>query len=126
MPVKVVNRELDSILTPEQQKERFERYRSRCVVDPETGCWLHQGITAQSGYGMVRVKFRLWPAHRFMWVASRGAVPEDWMVLHRCDVKNCINPDHLFLGTHLDNVQDKCVKGRHRNGSTGPLAENLR
>lgn len=52
-------------------------------------------------------------AHRVAWVLANGDLPSDKMVLHKCDVPRCINPDHLFLGTAMDNSRDMVSKGRH-------------
>jgi HNH endonuclease len=51
-------------------------------------------------------------AHRISWMLFRGEIPVDAHVLHKCDVTLCVNPDHLFLGTHTDNMQDCVTKGR--------------
>ena len=51
-------------------------------------------------------------AHRVAWALSHGSLPEGMSVLHRCDVSLCVNPNHLFLGTHTDNMQDASRKGR--------------
>jgi hypothetical protein len=64
------------------------------------------------GYGKV---------HRFIWEAMRGPIPSGYFVCHTCDVPRCINIDHLFLGTPLDNMADKVSKGRQARGGPGTL-----
>ena len=75
------------------------------------GCWLWQG-SLEDGYGRLSVNGKLELAHRASFKAFRGQIPEGMLVCHTCDVRNCWNPTHLFLGTDLDNHRDKVAKGR--------------
>lgn len=84
------------------------------------GCWLWTGRTnTESGYGYFdygpRCRTSV-PAHRYSWELHNGTIPDGMHVLHRCDNPPCVNPDHLFLGTNLDNVRDKQAKGRQLRG----------
>jgi hypothetical protein len=72
----------------------------------------------QSGYGSLRFGGANLRAHRLSWQLSNGVIPEGGHILHRCDIPQCVNPDHLFLGTHSDNMRDKERKGRG-NHATG-------
>lgn len=74
------------------------------------------GATTHNGYGRVRVGKRVLRAHRFSWESANGPIPSGLQVLHRCDNRLCINPEHLFLGTNDDNVADKIAKGRQAAG----------
>jgi hypothetical protein len=84
--------------------------------DPQ-GCWLWQGATnGKPGYGKLHLadgKQEL--AHRYAYALWVGPIPDGLEVLHRCDVKLCCNPHHLFLGSQKDNVHDCRLKGRHEH-----------
>lgn len=88
-----------------------KRIAAMSIPEPNTGCWLWLASVTQFGYGTITVG-RALRAHRVSWIAFRGAVSDGLHVLHRCDTRCCVNPDHLFLGTNSDNVADKVAKGR--------------
>ena len=79
-------------------------------VTKSDGCWLWQGPVDRWGYG--RTSNRL--AHRIAWELSTGESPGSLFVCHHCDTPACVRPEHLFLGTHSDNMRDKMSKGRGR------------
>lgn len=91
------------------EAERIERFTERI---PEAGCWLWTGALTGSGYGNVQFNGRLTMAHRAAWIMAKGPIPKGMFVCHTCDVKTCINPAHLFLGSPLDNQRDMIAKGR--------------
>lgn len=64
------------------------------------------------GYGRLRFRGKFLQAHRHSWAMHNGEIPEGLNVLHHCDIRNCVNPTHLFLGTNLDNAIDCINKGR--------------
>lgn len=92
----------------------------------ENGCWEWQwSVFKQTGYGQFALDAKT-PvnAHRMSWELVNGTIPSDLSVLHRCDNRKCVNPEHLFLGTQQDNVVDMVKKKRHV-GTKGWKASKL-
>ena len=80
-------------------------------------CIIAPGTTVK-GYALKCYEGVQWPAHRLAWTLANGPIPEGLHVLHTCDVRNCINIDHLWLGTNEDNMRDKISKNRQARGIT--------
>lgn len=80
--------------------------------DP-SGCWVWTAGRCSSGYGTFFYHGRVQPSNRVAWMLMVGQIPADKIVCHTCDNPACVNPAHLWLGTHLDNARDKMAKGRH-------------
>jgi hypothetical protein len=89
-------------------------------VEKGDGCWLWKGQIGTPGYGTLSVSHnRKRSAHRVSWELHYGTVPDGMCVLHRCDNRPCVRPDHLFVGTLLDNNVDCIKKGRWRGFDYG-------
>ena len=72
----------------------------------ECGCWNFVGAHTSGGYGEIGYGRKVLRTHRITYVAYRGKIPKGLFVCHHCDNPPCCNPEHLFLGTHLDNMKD--------------------
>jgi hypothetical protein len=79
-------------------------------------CWIWAGSYFASGYGRVGISMSTYKAHRVAYHLACGPFDDALLVCHRCDVKQCVNPAHLFLGTHADNHTDRNSKGRQAAG----------
>jgi hypothetical protein len=82
--------------------------------DTTGGCWEWTGGTSVWGYGMMKFFGTRQRAHRISWILTYGKIPDGLFVLHKCDNKKCVRPEHLFLGTQLDNMHDMIAKGRKK------------
>ena len=95
-------------------RARLMKYRS---IDETSGCWNWTGAIHRNGYGKFGRRDgdrqRTDGAHRVAWEVLIGPIPDGLHVLHKCDNPCCINPEHLFVGTNQDNVDDMMAKGRH-------------
>lgn len=88
--------------------ERFNKHVK--VVD--NGCHEWQSTIKKDGYGQFWFKGRPSRAHRVSFQLNKGDIPKGMLVLHKCDNRRCVNPDHLYVGTHKDNVRDMHERGR--------------
>jgi hypothetical protein len=93
-----------------------ERFWEKTRFTP-SGCWEWQATIQKNGYGhFMRSKRKPIMAHRMAYELAYGSIPEGLHVLHRCDNRRCVRPDHLWVGTHSDNMRDMHAKGRGRTG----------
>ena len=93
-----------------------ERFNEKYEPVTESGCWLWTAFTNACGYGCFRVAEASLLAHRVSYELHVGPIPDGLHVLHKCDTPPCVNPAHLFLGTHTENMADMVAKGRCHPG----------
>jgi hypothetical protein len=89
-----------------------ETFWERAIPEPNSGCWLWLGKRDRDGYGRFTLGGRRVRAHRFALSLSGVNIPDERVACHRCDNPSCVNPEHLFVGTHQDNARDRERKGR--------------
>lgn len=95
----------------------------RCRIFSQTSCWNWQRFVRPDGYGRARINGTDMYAHRAAYHVFVGDIPYELHVLHKCDNRSCINPAHLFLSTHADNMRDAVDKNRQCKGQTRPDAK---
>lgn len=111
--------------TDEERFFNFVNKNGKQINYVNDKCWEWTGDIRENGYGRFWLNNKSVPAHRYSYELYFGKVPTDLFVLHRCDNPKCVNPNHLFLGTIKDNIQDMITKGRSPNqkGENNPAAK---
>lgn len=95
------------------ESEILDEFNSNYEIVTESGCWIWTGCKVKAGYGTIGKSYM----HRYSYELHQGRIPDGMHVCHQCDMPDCVNPDHLFIGTHRDNHEDKISKGRSSGGS---------
>jgi len=107
-----------------------ERFDVSHYICGDTGCWMWIGDKGGRGYGRIAVNHKRVPAHRYSYEQLNGTIPEGLQACHYCDVKLCVNPSHVFLGTLQDNMDDMKSKSRQalgeRNCSAKLVSSDIR
>ena len=95
---------------------------NRVKKENNNGCWLWKAKPTPYGYGRIMVMGRSYFAHRFSWAIHKGAIPRDKILCHKCNIRLCVNPDHLYIGTYKDNYNDTLASGKLYGGIRHPMA----
>lgn len=98
----------------------LENFQKKYTTNEKTGCWEWSGALDPGGYGVFCVPrtdgtFKNMRAHKFSYELGHHEVPKDMVLRHRCHVRNCVNPEHLLLGTNLQNQQDRSKRVKKAN-----------
>lgn len=101
---------------PKSHRSIIDRIESNYLPEPNSGCWLWTGYVANDGYGQIKINGERWKAHIMSFNIFRGGLSGGKMILHTCDIRCCINPDHLYEGDVRDNSRDMVNRGRSLAG----------
>lgn len=94
-------------------------YKNISSESNDQGCWLYTKLIMK-GYGHINIKGIKVPAHRISYELHNGEIPSGLYICHKCDIRSCVNPSHLFTGTHLDNMRDMAEKNKLRKITMPP------
>jgi len=89
-----------------------ERFWKEAKPGDKDSCWEWMGAKTPAGYGHINWNSTHYYTHRLSWMIHNGKIPKGMEVCHHCDNPGCVNPAHLFLGTHRDNMRDRDKKKR--------------
>lgn len=115
---------MDKIFYSEAYDRTVERFNKN--IEKTSSCWLWKGSIDKYGYGYLydSVRKKAIKAHRLSILIRDGCLSKNSLVLHKCNVKNCVNPDHLYCGDNFDNMRDRLVDGKYYQNHNGKTILN--
>ncbi len=96
------------------KEQTITKFWTRVKIKGLLDCWVWQGHCLSFGYGQARFDGKRQVAHRIAWQITYGPIPQGLFVLHKCDNPPCVNPTHLYVGTHTDNMRDVRLRNQRR------------
>lgn len=112
--------------SPKDDLENAKQRLLNAVQYTDTGCWLYMRYVNRLGYGLTNYRGKTISAHRLMWRLHNGSIPAGAHVRHTCDTPACINPSHLVLGSHKDNMADRKQRGQYARAGVRLLLHQVR
>lgn len=100
----------------EFKRKDIDRFWNKVDKRGQDECWEWKASKNYFGYGNIKIQGKTQGAHRISYEIANGSIPKGMFICHRCDNPSCVNPNHLFMGTHDDNMADRDKKRRQARG----------